>query len=123
MDVGQFGERLGHAGLVGEHVLRQALVAHRRHVGDGHGGGDRMAAERGTVHIGAHGRVVDRLDQLAAYDDAAEGLVGGGDALGESDHVGHDAHALAGEPVAEAPERADDLVSDQEDPVAVADAA
>ena len=47
----------------------------------------------------------------------------GGDALGEGDHVGHDAVAFGGEGVAEAAEAGDDLVEDQQDAVLVADRA
>ena len=51
------------------------------------------------------------------------GTDAGGDALGEGDHVGHDAVALGGEGVAEAAEAGDDLVEDQQDAVLVADRA
>ena len=66
-----------------------------------------------------HEGVVDVL----AHDHAAHRHRAGGHALGEGDHVGHDAVALGGERRAEAPEAGDDLVEDQQDAVFVADLA
>ena len=51
--VGDALEPLSEVALRGEHVLEEALVAHGGDVGHGHGGGDRVAAERGAVHEGS----------------------------------------------------------------------
>ena len=51
------------------------------------------------------------------------GTAARGDALGEGDHVGHDAVALGGEGIAQAAEAGDHLVEDQQDAVLVADRA
>ena len=58
-----------------------------------------------------------------AHDHAAHRHRARGDALGEGDHVGHDAVALGREGVAEPAEAGDDLVEDQQDAVLVADRA
>ena len=57
------------------------------------------------------------------HDHAAHRHAARGHALGEGDHVGHDAVALGGEGVAEPAEAGDDLVEDQQDAVLVADRA
>ena len=66
-----------------------------------------------------HEGVVDAV----AHDHAAHRHAAGGDALGEGDHVGHDAVALGGKGMAEPAEAGDDLVEDQQDAVLVADRA
>ena len=106
-----------------QNVLHHSLVTHSGHVGNSHCGGHRMAPEGGTVHIRANGGVEDLVDQRAPDDHATQGLVGRRDAFGEGNHVGHHTVALAGEPVTEPAERADDLVGHQQHAVTVADAA
>ena len=69
------------------------------------------------------GVVEERLGEAVADHHAAQRRVAGGDALGERDHVGLVAVALAAEHVAEAAERGDDLVADEQDVVLVADLA
>ena len=71
-----------------------------------------------------HGRCVqERLGDSVADHHAAEGGVAAGHALGEGDHVGLVAVANAAEHVAEATERADHLVADEQNAVVVTDLA
>ena len=65
----------------------------------------------------------ERLHQPVAGDHRAQRRVAGGEALGAGDDVGLVAVALRAEHVAEAAERADDLVGDQQHVVLVADLA
>ena len=65
----------------------------------------------------------ERLHQSVAGDHRAQRRVAGGEALGAGDDVGLVVVALRAEHVAEAAERADDLVGDQQHVVLVADLA
>jgi hypothetical protein len=65
----------------------------------------------------AHESFVDAV----ARDHPAHWYRARGDALGERDHVGRHAIALGGKGVAEPAEAGNDLVEDQQNPVAVAD--
>ena len=56
-----------------------------------------------------------------AHEHAAHRHGAVGHALGEGDHVGHDAERLGGERRAEPAEAGDDLVEDEQDAVLVAD--
>ena len=70
------------------------------------------------------GRIgLERGPHPGSDEHAAEGLVPGGDRLGERREVGHDPIVLGGEPRAESAEAGDDLVEDQQRTVAVAESA
>src|SRR3990172_13408032 len=80
-----------------------------------------MAAEGDPVREGGLRAAHERLDRPLARRDASGWGEGGRAPLGEHDHVGLDLVARRAEPLADAPEAADDLVGDEEDAVCVAD--
>src|SRR4051794_25580283 len=110
------------ARLVAADVLEDLLLLEDLEVLQRDRGRDRVAAER--VAVGEHRALLEeRLHQLVAGDHRAEWGVTGGDALGAGDHVRLVPVALRAEHVAEAAERADDLVGDEQHVVLVADLA
>src|SRR3569833_415484 len=104
------------------HVAAQVLGLHQVQVGQRDGGADRVAAE-GVAVREARRPLQERLDHVVGGDHGADRGVAGGHPLRAGDHVRHVAELVAGERRPEPAERADDLVADQQDVVAVADLA
>ncbi len=104
------------------HAVVEALPLEDVEVGHRDGGRHRVPAE--GVPVGEAGRArPERLEQPVAGDQGADGGVAAGHRLGAGDHVRHVAEVVAGEHRPDPPERADDLVGDQQDVVGVADLA
>jgi hypothetical protein len=112
------GAELAHVPL---HVADQALALEDRDVGERDRAGERVAAEGDAVRERPLGLVEERLDHLGSGDERAERGIRGGDAFRDRHHVRLDSVARRAEPVAYAPEPADDLVGDEEHAVLVAD--
>ena len=101
-------------------VLQQPLLLVH---GDG---GQRGGAGQGVAVVGepaGEGALLEHARDLRAHAHRAQLHVGGGDALGHGDEVGHHAPVLDREPAAGAAEAAHHLVADEQDAVAVADLA
>ena len=77
--------------------------------------GERVAV--GKAHLPVREGLVDAV----AHDGRAERRVSARHGLRARDHVGHVAVCVAGEPLADAAEGADDLIADQQHVVPVAD--
>src|SRR5262245_15440486 len=101
----------------------QALALVDLDVGERDRTRERMPAERDPVREDALGLREEGLDRPRRCDDRPQWCVRGCDPLGERHQVGLDSVARTAEPVAGAPEPADDLVGDEQQPVLVADLA
>src|SRR3954451_20692542 len=122
LDVAQRLEHVAEGRLVLAHVLEQALVLEHVEVGHRDGGAHRVPAPRDAVGEGVRA-LEERLDDRVGRDDRAHRGVRAREALGRRDDVRLVAVLLGAEVVAEAAERADDLVGDHQDVVLVADLA
>ena len=109
-------------GLVRLHVLQDVLALEDVEVGQRHGAADRVPGEGEPVQEGRP-RLQEGLHEAVRGDHRPERRIPRGQALGHRDDVGLVVVAQRPEPVAEAPEGADDLVGDEEHAVAVADLA
>ena len=116
--VGERAQRLGEVGRQGAHVLQHAVALEDLHVLERDRRGDRVAAERDAV---AEDRAAldDRRDDRLGGDHGAHRRVGRRQALGQGHQVGRDALAAGGDPLAQAPAAADDLVGHQQRAVLV----
>src|SRR3954466_8949628 len=122
LDVAQRLEHRAEVCLVLADVLEQALALEDVEVRHRDGGAHRVPAPRDPVSEGVR-PLEERLDDAVGRDDRAHRRVGAREALGRRDDVGLVAVLLGAEVVAEAAERADDLVGDHQDVVLVADLA
>ncbi len=108
--------------LLRQHVPAEVLALEDVEVGEGDGGGDRVAGEGEAVGEGG-GALHERCRHLVGSDHAAHRRVGRGQPLRHRDHVGDVAEAFAAEVVAEPAPGADHLVGDHQHVVLVADLA
>src|SRR3954449_6897021 len=122
LDVAQRLEHRAEVGLVLTDVLEQALALEDVEVRHRDGGAHRVPAPRDAVGEGVRA-LEERLDDRVGRDDRAHRRVRAREALGRRDDVRLVAVLLGAEVVAEAAERADDLVGDHQDVVLVADLA
>ena len=123
-DGGVFGFHVGvQVGQDAAHALGVAdgVVVHHD-LQAGFGGGEAHGV--GVVGEAAVEDVaVEVAGDAVAHGHGAEGQVGGRQALGHGDHVGHDVPVIDGEPASRSAEAAHHFVGDEEDAVAVADGA
>jgi hypothetical protein len=104
--------------LEGADVVQDPVAFHDVEAAQGDGRAQRVSAE-GVAVVEDRAGAVEDLGDLGADEGGAHGGVAGGDALGDGDDVGAGAVAVAAEPLAEAAERGDHLVGDEQEAVAV----